>query len=298
MNLLSQIVSRKQRRVDQAKKLVPLAQMRALTSKAREDAKAHALLKGLSDESKINIIAEFKRRSPSKGEIRRDADPVITARAYVSAGASAVSVLTEEDYFGGSLDDLRAARKTIPRRRYEVFSSHGQKLGEGVSEARALARACLASLTVGLLTHTFRMVRIKICGITNLADARAAIAAGADMLGFNFYRPSPRFITPQDARTMIESLRSQIRALPRTITMVGVFVNEPAESIVRIAAEAGVAAIQLHGDESAEFCRELKALLPDRFLIKALRAGGEGVIELAAEYNVDAIMLDAFDAEL
>src|SRR6266480_2227699 len=119
----------------------------------------------------------------------------------------------------------------IPRRRYEVFSSHGQKLGEGVSEARTLARACLALLTVGLLTHTFLMVRIKICGITNLADARAAIAAGADLLGFNFYRPSPRFIEPQDARTMIETLRADLKSLSRTITMVGVFVNEPAESI-------------------------------------------------------------------
>src|SRR5438552_13040836 len=142
------------------------------------------------------------------------------------------------------------------------------------------------------------LIKIKICGITNLADARAAIAAGADMLGFNFYRPSPRFITPQDARTMIESLRPQIRALPRTITMVGVFVNEPAESIVRIAAEAGVAAIQLHGDESVEFCRELKSLLPDRFLIKALRARGDAMTEHATDYHVDAIMLDAFDAEL
>lgn len=142
------------------------------------------------------------------------------------------------------------------------------------------------------------MVRVKICGITNLADARAAIAAGADMLGFNFYRPSPRSIEPRAARTMIDSLRSEIEALPRTVTMVGVFVNEPAESIVRIAAEAGVAAIQLHGDESAEFCRELKTLLPDRFLIKALRPRGESLIEQAAEYHVDAIMLDAFDAEL
>ena len=117
---------------------------------------------------------------------------------------------------------------------------------------------------------------------------------------FNNYGPrqSPRFITPQDARTMIESLRPQIRALPRTITMVGVFVNEPAESIVRIAAEAGVAAIQLHGDESAEFCRELKALLPDRFLIKVLRARGEAAPQNATEFPVDAIMLDAFDAEL
>jgi phosphoribosylanthranilate isomerase len=142
------------------------------------------------------------------------------------------------------------------------------------------------------------LAKIKICGITNLVDARAAIAAGADMLGFNFYRPSPRFIRPQDARTMIETLRAEIKALSRTVTMVGVFVNEPADSIVRIAAEARVAAIQLHGDESVEFCRELKTLLPDRFLIKALRARDDAVTEHATEYNVDAIMLDAFDAEL
>jgi phosphoribosylanthranilate isomerase len=142
------------------------------------------------------------------------------------------------------------------------------------------------------------MVRIKICGITSLADARAAIAAGADMLGFNFYRPSPRFIEPQDAQMMIETLRAEIKALPRTVTMVGVFVNEPAESVVRIAEEAGVAAIQLHGDESGEFCRALKVLLPDRFLIKAIHASGNAMKEHATEYVVDAIMLDAFDAEL
>ena len=142
------------------------------------------------------------------------------------------------------------------------------------------------------------MVRVKICGITNLRDARAAIAAGADMLGFNFYRPSPRFIEPQKALTVIEALRAEIKGLPRTVTMVGVFVNEPAESIVRIAEEAGVAAVQLHGDESVEFCRQLKALLPDRFLIKAIRARGNTVTEQATAYNVDAIMLDAFDADL
>src|SRR5712692_11750144 len=142
------------------------------------------------------------------------------------------------------------------------------------------------------------MTLIKICGITNIEDARAAIEAGADMLGFNFYRPSPRFIEPEDARTMIETLRAEIKKLPRTVTMVGVFVNEPAESIVRIAEEAGVAAVQLHGDESVEFCRELKTLLPDRFLIKVICASGEAVTERATEYNVDAIMLDAFDAEL
>ena len=142
------------------------------------------------------------------------------------------------------------------------------------------------------------MAKIKICGITNFADARAAVAAGADMLGFNFYRPSPRFIEPQDARSIIETLRAEIKALPRTVTMVGVFVNEPAESLVRVAEQAGVAAVQLHGDESAEFCRDLKTLLPDRFLIKVIRATSDGLNQRAAEYDVDAIMLDASDAEL
>ena len=142
------------------------------------------------------------------------------------------------------------------------------------------------------------LAKIKICGITNLADARAAIAAGADMLGFNFYRTSPRFIEPQDARAIIDALRPDIRKVSRTVTMVGVFVNEPAESVVRIAEETRIAAIQLHGDESVELCRKLKTLLPDRFLIKVIRASGEAVTERATEYDVDAIMLDAFDAAL
>src|SRR5712692_8729907 len=80
-----------------------------------------------------------------------------------------------------------------------------------------------------------RMVKVKICGITNLADARAAVAAGADLLGFNFYRLSPRFIEPTDARAIIETLRAEIESLPRTVSMVGVFVNEPsAEEVARI----------------------------------------------------------------
>lgn len=122
--------------------------------------------------------------------------------------------------------------------------------------------------------------------------------AGADMLGFNFYRPSPRFIEPQDAQAIIDALRPDIKKVSRTVTMVGVFVNEPAESVVRIAEETRIAAIQLHGDESVEFCRKLKTLLPDRFLIKVIRASGEAVTERATEYEVDAVMLDAFDAEL
>jgi phosphoribosylanthranilate isomerase len=142
------------------------------------------------------------------------------------------------------------------------------------------------------------MVKIKICGITNVLDARAAIAAGADMLGFNFYRPSPRFIEPQNARAIIDALRPEIKNLSRTVTMVGVFVNEPVESVVRIAQEVGIAAIQLHGDESVEFCQQLRGLLPDRFLIKVMRTSAVTGTGAARQYEVDAIMLDAFDTEL
>jgi phosphoribosylanthranilate isomerase len=139
---------------------------------------------------------------------------------------------------------------------------------------------------------------IKICGITNLDDARAAVAAGADMLGFNFYRPSPRYIEPHDARTIIETLRSEIKDSSRKVTMVGVFVNESSPDALRdIADAAGIDAVQLHGDESAKFCRRLRELLNGRLLIKVLRAGCDDLSQ-ATEYDVDAIMLDAFHSEL
>src|SRR5258708_35901723 len=117
------------------------------------------------------------------------------------------------------------------------------------------------------------MTRIKICGITSLDDARATIEAGADMLGFNFYRPSPRFIEPARARKIIQSLPAKTDAQPTET--VGVFVNEASPgSLIRIVEESGVSAVQLHGDESVEFCQTLKQLLNGRSLIKVLRVIG------------------------
>ena len=111
MNFLSTILNQKRRRVETAKLSVSPEELQAIARSARETADPHALRSALRDEGKIKVIAEFKRKSPSKGEIRRDADPSIIARSYEAAGASAISVLTEEDYFGGSLDDLRAVRQ-------------------------------------------------------------------------------------------------------------------------------------------------------------------------------------------
>lgn len=129
------------------------------------------------------------------------------------------------------------------------------------------------------------MVFVKICGITNLEDARAAVSAGADALGFNFYSRSSRFINASAARRIIEEL-------PIGVLSVGVFVNESGpEEVERIALEARVGAVQLHGDESPAYCRALG----NRYVIKALRVGEAFEPESVLEYEADAILLDAFD---
>jgi len=127
------------------------------------------------------------------------------------------------------------------------------------------------------------MTLIKICGITNLDDALAAEAAGADALGFNFYKLSPRYITPRRAREIVEQL-------PEALLTVGVFVNEESPDAVRsIAKEAGIRALQLHGDESPEYCHELAA---DYYVIKTFAVSDTFDVQAAQAYEVEAIMLD------
>ena len=133
------------------------------------------------------------------------------------------------------------------------------------------------------------MTLVKICGITNLNDALAAILAGADALGFNFYKPSPRYITPQAAREIIEQL-------PDSVFTVGVFVNEDSpQAVMNIANEAKIKALQLHGDESPEYCRELAA---NTLVIKTLAVSENFNPQTAQTYQVDAIMLDTRDNRL
>jgi phosphoribosylanthranilate isomerase len=128
------------------------------------------------------------------------------------------------------------------------------------------------------------MTLVKICGITNFEDALTSVKAGAEMLGFNFYPGSKRYIEPEAARDIIERL-------PPSVTTVGVFVNEasPAE-VERLADLSNVRAVQLHGDEDAQYCRALKR----RYVIKALRTGSGFLVSEAGHYNVDAVMIDAF----
>ncbi|MCJ7693690.1 MAG: phosphoribosylanthranilate isomerase [Sedimentisphaerales bacterium] len=130
------------------------------------------------------------------------------------------------------------------------------------------------------------IVKVKICGITNYKDAVAAVDMGADLLGFNFYRKSPRYIEPQKCVEII-------RKLPAFVNTVGVFVNEAIERIFEIKNLCQLDWVQLHGDESPEFCR---GFLSDNVLtMKAIRVKDEKDIAKAEDFFTDAILLDAFD---
>ncbi len=130
------------------------------------------------------------------------------------------------------------------------------------------------------------ITKVKICGITNYEDAAAAMDMGADLLGFNFYPKSPRYIQPPKAATII-------RKLPAFIDVSGVFVNSSLEEIREIATLCQLDWVQLHGDESTEFCRWLA--YDSAKTMKALRVKDAGDLEKVDTYSTDAILLDAFD---
>ena len=132
------------------------------------------------------------------------------------------------------------------------------------------------------------MVRVKICGITNWADAKAAIDAGADALGFNFYAKSPRKISIAHAREII-------RHMPKNVSAVGVFVNARETEVLRTVRAARLNVIQLHGDESPRAVSRLSQNFP---VIKAFRVGQKFRAKALQKYgDAAAFLLDGFDAK-
>ncbi len=134
--------------------------------------------------------------------------------------------------------------------------------------------------------ETRHMTKVKICGITDLEDARLAVEFGADMLGFNFYLKSPRYIS-------VETASSIIKELPGEIIKVGVFVNETADRICEIAKAGRLDAVQLHGDESPDFIMRLADSVHCR-VIKAFRVGPDFDVRSVSNYAVDAVLLDGY----
>jgi phosphoribosylanthranilate isomerase len=131
-------------------------------------------------------------------------------------------------------------------------------------------------------------VKVKICGITNWVDARRAVAEGAELLGFNFYAGSPRYVEPATARKIV-------RRLPKKISAVGVFVNESEQKMLEIARRVGLDTLQLHGNETPAMVARLKRSFP---VIKAIRmeesASAAQIVKFKA---ATAVLLDGFDAK-
>lgn len=130
------------------------------------------------------------------------------------------------------------------------------------------------------------MTEIKICGITNLEDARCAFECGADALGFIFHPGSPRYLAPDAAREIIQGL-------PAEITKVGVFVNRDHDVVKGIMKFCGLDILQLHGDEAPEYCRNFSLFS----LIKAVSGRTEIDLHLLSKYPAKAFLVDSRDQE-
>ncbi|MFA5287603.1 MAG: phosphoribosylanthranilate isomerase [Candidatus Omnitrophota bacterium] len=127
------------------------------------------------------------------------------------------------------------------------------------------------------------MVKVKICGITNLEDALAAFISGADAIGFVFYKKSPRYIDPLKARNIS-------RILPKKIKKVGVFVNEKESKIKSISKMCALDMLQFHGSESPEFCSKFKGYK----IIKAFRVKDKLELSELKKYKIFAYLFDTF----
>jgi phosphoribosylanthranilate isomerase len=127
--------------------------------------------------------------------------------------------------------------------------------------------------------------RVKICGITNIADAELAASLGAWALGMIFYEGSPRRCSPAEAQVIAAALR-------RRVELCGVFVNAPLQEIVRESEQLDLSLIQLHGDEGPSFCSEVARRTGAR-VIKAAQVSGSGDVQDLERFHVDFHLLDA-----
>ena len=131
-----------------------------------------------------------------------------------------------------------------------------------------------------------KQVKVKVCGMTSLKDALVAVEGGADAVGFIFYKKSPRSVT-------MKTVREIVLELPPFVDTVGVFVDETAEQINKIADYCNLDIIQLHGDESPTFCKKIR-----RKVIKAFRIKDMQSVKKLSSFQVSGFLLDTFSENL
>src|SRR6266516_4105265 len=281
---LDHIVTQTSIDLEQRKRELPPETLQRLAVRQPEP---RDLLAALRDKRHVRLIAEVKRASPSKGLLAPHLDPVALARTYEAKGAAAISVLTEPHSFLGSPEHLLAIKQavSVPVLRKDFIIDEYQVYESRAWGADAILLICAIlddiqamrvskSLVVSqdipaqmrsLLRGANEDIQVKICGLRTPEHMRAAIDAGADMLGLMFYEPSPRYIEPHQARALLESIENDSvgddlsRPPAQSIApdIVGVFVNKDAAYINEVAQQVGLHIVQLHGGEPPEFCHSI-----------------------------------------
>ena len=190
-DLLTTILEAKRTRLTSEKKLKPIDSVRSDAFAVRAEATSHLLRTALSRPNRFNVIAEFKRRSPSKGVIREGASPSAVARAYEAGGAVAVSVLTEKDYFDGSLKDLGLVREAVSLpilRKDFIFDEY--QVYESAAVGADAVLLIVAALNDESLVQLRELAENEL-GLDALVEVhteeemRRALASGATLIGVN-----------------------------------------------------------------------------------------------------------------
>jgi indole-3-glycerol phosphate synthase len=224
-DLLATIVAATRARVDAQAERVPLETLRKRVAVAPA---ARGFRDALARADRVNVIAECKRRSPSRGVLRREYDPVAIARQYDAYGAAAVSVLTEPTFFDGELDHLRAVRAaiTLPVLRKDFIVSAYQLLearAAGADAVLLIVAALEDNELLGLHAEARAIGLAPLVEVHDEGELARALAAGADLVGVN----------NRDLRTLtidVDASRRLARLLPSHVVAV-------AESGLRCAAD-------------------------------------------------------------
>jgi indole-3-glycerol phosphate synthase len=207
VDILLEIIAKKRQRVEAAKDRVSLEQMFAKATKTRIRSTPHALLGRLIDSEEINVIAEFKRKSPSKGLIRNGAEPATMAQLYQAGGAIGISVLTEEDYFGGSLEDLVSVKEAVDLpvvRKDFIFEEY--QLYEAAAAGADAVLLIVAALEDALLVELRELAEDELSmdalvEVHTKTEMQRATASGATLIGVN----------NRDLRTFEVSLETSLK---------------------------------------------------------------------------------------
>jgi indole-3-glycerol phosphate synthase len=205
-DFLTKIIETKRGRLAEALAARPLDAVRREAGAVRADAAGHAFREAIGDAGRVNVIAEFKRASPSKGEIRGGASAAETARAYERGGAAAVSVLTEEDYFRGSLRDLAEVKAAVrlPVLRKDFVFDEYQVFESAAAGADALL-LIVAALDDGTLARLLRLTEDDLrmdalVEVHTAGELERALGCGARVVGVN----------NRDLRTFEVSLQTSV----------------------------------------------------------------------------------------